>query len=72
MVFALVMVAFGETLKGAYRHRDRAKLRRAAEDNHMGGIDDLHVVRNRVEPLGTNKIGTRDTSAVHSYSKQLP
>uniref|UniRef100_M4BIZ3 Uncharacterized protein n=1 Tax=Hyaloperonospora arabidopsidis (strain Emoy2) TaxID=559515 RepID=M4BIZ3_HYAAE len=71
MVFALVMVTFGETLKGAYRHRDRAKLRRAAKDNYVDIIDDIHVVRNRTEHL-ESKMGTRDTSGLHSHSNQAP
>ncbi|CAH0517407.1 unnamed protein product [Peronospora belbahrii] len=50
MVFALVMVAFGETLKGAYRHRDRAKLHNAAVER-AGMVNELCSLRHHTEPF---------------------
>ncbi|CAH0479163.1 unnamed protein product [Peronospora belbahrii] len=50
MVFALVMVAFGETLKGAYRHRDRAKLHNAAVER-AGMVNELRSLRHHTEPF---------------------
>lgn len=53
MVFALVMVAFGETMKFAYRRRDRSKLRKAAEDNYAGMVEEIRTLRNHIEHLET-------------------
>ncbi|KAE8908546.1 Calcium-transporting ATPase 1 [Phytophthora fragariae] len=51
MVFALVMVAFGETLKCVYRRRDRGKLRKAAEAEYAGMVEEIRTLRNHIEHL---------------------
>ncbi|KAG6971185.1 hypothetical protein JG688_00004530 [Phytophthora aleatoria] len=53
MVFALVMVAFGETLKFIYRSRDRKKVRKAAEENYAGMVEEIRTLRNHIEHLET-------------------
>ncbi|CAI5736850.1 unnamed protein product [Peronospora destructor] len=45
MVFALVMVAFGETLKGAYRHRDRTKCDNATEEGYSDMVVEIRTLR---------------------------
>ncbi|KAK1942216.1 Calcium-transporting ATPase 1 [Phytophthora citrophthora] len=51
MVFALIMVAFGETLKYVYRRRDRSKLAKAAEENYAGMVEEIRTLRNHIETL---------------------
>ncbi|KAG1694491.1 hypothetical protein DVH05_021296 [Phytophthora capsici] len=51
MVFALIMVAFGETLKYVYRRRDRGKLAKAAEENYAGMVEEIRTLRNHIETL---------------------
>ncbi|KAI9909399.1 hypothetical protein PsorP6_014529 [Peronosclerospora sorghi] len=51
MVFALVMVAFGEALKGVYRRRDRAKHRKAAGECYAGTVDEIQTSRHDIDHL---------------------
>ncbi|OWY96388.1 Potassium/sodium efflux P-type ATPase, fungal-type, partial [Phytophthora megakarya] len=51
MMFALIMVAFGETLKFGYRRRDRGKLRKAAEASYAGMVEEIRTLRNHIEHL---------------------
>ncbi|TDH73991.1 hypothetical protein CCR75_003635 [Bremia lactucae] len=51
MVFAVTMVALGETLKLVYRRRDRVKLRRAAEATYAGMAEEIQNLRMRLQQL---------------------
>uniref|UniRef100_H3GY41 Cation-transporting P-type ATPase N-terminal domain-containing protein n=1 Tax=Phytophthora ramorum TaxID=164328 RepID=H3GY41_PHYRM len=51
MVFALIMVAFGETVKCLYRRRDRTKLRNAAEESYAGMVEEIRTLRHHIENL---------------------
>ncbi|RLN94059.1 hypothetical protein BBJ28_00005563 [Nothophytophthora sp. Chile5] len=52
MVFALVMVAFGETLKCVYRRRDRMKLRqRIVADGFASVLTEIRNLRHHVQHL---------------------
>ncbi|RMX69586.1 hypothetical protein DD238_002026 [Peronospora effusa] len=51
MVFALVMVAFGATLKGAYRCRDRTKLNNATEESYSDMVVEVRTLQNHIEHL---------------------
>jgi Ca2+-transporting ATPase len=51
IAFALIMVAFGETLKCLYRRRDRTKVRKAAEESYAGMVEEIRTLRSHIEHL---------------------